>query len=314
MNDLGKNHRPFIFVIDFLMNKSLIVQPEEAEKSGILYWINGKTNNIETLPGTPSFEFRKYPLPFEDFAVKFRHVMRHIKEGNTYLLNLTGTSSLETDITLKQIFLGSRAPYKLLYKDDFVVFSPECFIRISGNTITTYPMKGTINAEVENAGNVILSDPKETAEHYTIVDLLRNDLNRVARHVKVDVFRYIDRVDTHTGSLFQVSSKISGELDENWNEFLGDLFFSLLPAGSVTGAPKEKTIEIILETEGYERGYYTGVFGIFDGKDLDSGVMIRFIENTPAGKIFKSGGGITSFSEMEKEYRELIDKVYVPLV
>ena len=99
---------------------------------------------------------------------------------------------------------------------------------------------------------------------------------------------------------------------EGITERIGDIVFTLLPAGSVTGAPKRKTIEIIHEIENYERGYYTGIFGYFDGATLDSGVMIRFIEKTPEGLIYKSGGGITSFSRPESEYQEMIDKVYVP--
>ncbi len=88
----------------------------------------------------------------------------------------------------------------------------------------------------------------------------------------------------------------------------------LLPAGSVTGAPKKKTLEIIEETENYDRGYYTGIFGIFDGKNLDSCVLIRFIENQITDKlIYKSGGGITFLSDAEKEYDEMLKKVYVPI-
>jgi len=87
----------------------------------------------------------------------------------------------------------------------------------------------------------------------------------------------------------------------------------LLPAGSISGAPKLKTLEIILETETYNRGYYTGVFGYFDGINLDSCVMIRFIENQNERLIFKSGGGITMMSDLDSEYRELIKKIYVPV-
>ncbi|MFZ1573367.1 MAG: chorismate-binding protein, partial [Candidatus Kapaibacterium sp.] len=95
---------------------------------------------------------------------------------------------------------------------------------------------------------------------------------------------------------------------------IGDTLISLLPAGSISGAPKKKTLEIINKVEKYKRGYYTGVFGYFDGVNLESSVMIRFIEKTSKGLIFKSGGGITFLSEAYKEYNELIDKVYVPFI
>jgi para-aminobenzoate synthetase component 1 len=87
----------------------------------------------------------------------------------------------------------------------------------------------------------------------------------------------------------------------------------LLPAGSVSGAPKPKTLEIIKEIEEENRGYYTGVFGYYNGSELDSGVMIRFIENRAGKYFYRSGGGITTQSIVESEYQEAIDKVYVPV-
>ena len=111
----------------------------------------------------------------------------------------------------------------------------------------------------------------------------------------------------------QVSSQITGDLKPGFETRLGDLLLSLLPAGSVTGAPKKRTVEILKEAEPEARGFYTGVFGIFDGKNLDSSVMIRFIEQTPEGMIFRSGGGLTFDSKAEEEYEEMKEKVYVPI-
>jgi para-aminobenzoate synthetase component 1 len=174
-------------------------------------------------------------------------------------------------------------------------------------------MKGTIDAALPQAENQILSDEKEKAEHATIVDLIRNDLSIVATHVSVEQYRYIDRIRTTDKELLQVSSKITGHLEGNYHERIGDILFQLLPAGSISGAPKKKTIEIIKEAEQYDRGYYTGVFGYFDGSRLESGVMIRFIEKIDGNYFYKSGGGITAYSNLESEYQEMVDKVYVPL-
>jgi para-aminobenzoate synthetase component 1 len=135
----------------------------------------------------------------------------------------------------------------------------------------------------------------------------------VATNVKVEQFRYINIIKTHDKTLLQVSSKITGQLPDDYREHLGEILSKLLPAGSICGAPKRKTLEIINQSEIYDRGYYTGVFGIFDGKDLQSAVMIRFIEKCGENFIFKSGGGITFLSEPSNEYQELIDKVYVPI-
>jgi len=86
-----------------------------------------------------------------------------------------------------------------------------------------------------------------------------------------------------------------------------------LPAGSVTGAPKEKTVQTILEAENYNRGFYTGVFGYFDGETTDVAVSIRFIENVNNKLFYKSGGGITALSKPEEEYFEMLKKIYVPV-
>ena len=111
----------------------------------------------------------------------------------------------------------------------------------------------------------------------------------------------------------QVSSEIIGDLENDYHKRLGDILAALLPAGSVTGAPKKSTVEIIKKVENYERGYYTGIFGYFDGVNLDSAVMIRFIEKNNDKLFFKSGGGITIYSNVEQEYNELLEKVYAPI-
>ncbi len=240
--------------------------------------------------------------------------MAHIRRGDTYLLNLTCRTPIEFSSDLRSLFFQVHAPYKLLLENNVLVFSPECFVKIIDGRIYSFPMKGTIDAAVPDAEARILQDPKETAEHYTIVDLIRNDLSQVASSVRVDSFRHILKVHTNQKDLLQVSSTISGTLGNDYAAHLGDIFRALLPAGSVTGAPKEKTCEIIDDIEGYDRGYYTGIFGVFDGASVDSAVMIRYIERENDQFVFKSGGGITMYSDAESEYQEMIDKVYVPLV
>jgi para-aminobenzoate synthetase component 1 len=173
-------------------------------------------------------------------------------------------------------------------------------------------MKGTIDAQLPEAEKQLLTSQKEVAEHYTIVDLIRNDLSMVAKKVRVARFQYLEQIKTNQKELLQMSSEVTGELPENYHEHLGDIIFTMLPAGSISGAPKAKTLEVIREAEQYDRGYFTGIFGIFDGKNLDSGVMIRFIEKTNDGLIYKSGGGITSQSDCAEEYEELKSKIYLP--
>ena len=113
--------------------------------------------------------------------------------------------------------------------------------------------------------------------------------------------------------MLQVSSEITGNLPSDYRNRLGEILVKLLPAGSISGAPKPKTLEIIQKAEGEKRGYYTGIFGYFDGHQLDSGVMIRFIEKAAEKYFYRSGGGITTQSISSLEYQEAIDKVYVPV-
>ena len=200
--------------------------------------------------------------------------------------------------------------------NSFVCFSPETFIRIKGGRIYSYPMKGTLDASLPDAEKQLMEDEKEAAEHATIVDLIRNDLSRVAEDVRVDKYRYIDVLHTNKGDILQTSSEISGRLPEDYRNHLGEILAAQLPAGSITGAPKAKTMQIIHEAEGYDRGFYTGIMGIYDQGELNSAVMIRFIEEEEEDedrKYFKAGGGITSKSDCRKEYEEVIQKIYLPL-
>lgn len=314
MNRLGSEGIPFIFAFNFGLNESFVINLDEAGNYGIQYEINHPAHNSRMIENRIPFRFIATPPTFETYQNAFNTVKYHLDKGNTYLTNLTFQSSIETNLTLEEIFRRSKARYKLLISDHFVVFSPETFVTIQQNTIFSYPMKGTISAEIPDAELKIMEDPKELAEHFTIVDLIRNDLNMVSKNVKVNRFRYIDKISTHKGDLLQVSSEISGHLPVNWQSQVGSILLTMLPAGSISGAPKTKTIEIIRQAETYNRGFYTGVFGVFDGKNLQSAVMIRFIEKSGKNFFFKSGGGITIHSEVESEYRELIQKIYVPIV
>jgi len=313
MNEFGKQNIPFLFIIDFEGKQPVVFPLEEAAEQGIFFNIKGFKNYLSTSLLPERWAFSKQPVAFEQYQKAFDIVQHHLKIGDSFLVNLTLPTPINTDLSLQQIFEHGTAPYRLWYKDQFVVFSPESFITIQNGTIASFPMKGTIDAQIPNAAQIILNDAKEKAEHNTIVDLIRNDLSSVAEKVRVTQFRYLDRIATGTKDLLQVSSKITGQLPKNYTSSLGDIFQKLLPAGSICGAPKPKTLDIIRTAEQYNRGYYTGVFGYYANGSVASGVMIRFIEKEEQCLLYKSGGGITVFSKAEKEYQELIDKVYVPI-
>lgn len=311
MNSYARDGIPFLFILDFDLKNTLVIPEHEIDPQFILFHINRNTGKKQGFAGEIISDF--YPPGFDSYNEKFKEIQKEILYGNTYLLNLSFKSEVKISLSLEDIFYRSTAPYKLYLKDQFVVNSPESFIRISGGKIYTYPMKGTMVKENELSAKLLLEDKKESAEHATITDLLRNDLAIVASDVKVDRYRYIDEINTGRQTILQVSSEISGNILAEFENKPGDIFAKLLPAGSISGAPKSKTVEIIRRVENYQRGYYTGVFGFFDGKNLDSAVMIRFIEKEGDKFYYKSGGGITCMSEVEKEYKELKDKIYVPV-
>ena len=371
INRLASQDEPFLFVINYQGDKAFIrllsdINPEEClfdfegrgnfshawketlkegtsekETSEKETW-KKETSEEEILETTWQIE----PPLYEDYERSFNIVKSNIMAGNSYLTNLTCRVPVSCNLSLEEIFHRAKGKYKLLLRRSenltpFVCFSPETFVRIKGGRIYSYPMKGTLDASLPNAEKQLMEDRKEAAEHATIVDLIRNDLSRVAENVRVDKYRYIDVLHTNKGDILQTSSEISGRLPEDYPHHLGEILDAQLPAGSITGAPKDKTMQIIHEAEGYDRGFYTGIMGIYDQGELNSAVMIRFIEEETSpvdfetdgeknfkakeGKAsegkepkasrelyFKAGGGITSKSDCQREYEEVIQKIYLP--
>jgi para-aminobenzoate synthetase component 1 len=331
LNQWGHDKKPFVFLIDFEQKKPLawlvddcpdwfqfkftkasslkksettlteIDQASEIVDSGFTNSkVNLKSENLLT----------KHPIDLAAYQVKFHQVMDALHKGDSFLMNLTIPTPVQNKLDFQTYFDHAKSKYVIWLKEQFIAFSPETFIQIENGKIVTFPMKGTIDASLPNAKESLLNDPKEYAEHATIVDLLRNDLSRVASKVKVTNFRYYEEIQTQNGVIGQVSSAIEGELPTDYASRIGSILYDLLPAGSVSGAPKKKTTELIASIEGTNRGYYTGIAGYFDGVNLDSCVLIRYLG---ADNVYHSGGGITFQSDMASEYQEMINKVYVPV-
>lgn len=314
MNQWGEKHTPFVFLIDFECKKPMCWKWFDTENI-FEFNFDGVTNQKKIITqnnniSTSDFEFNKTPISFKEYKNKFDQIKKEIELGNSFLVNLTAKTKIKSNYTIREIYNRANAKYTCYLKDEFVCFSPETFVKIKDGKIYSYPMKGTINAGIPDAKNIILNDTKEISEHATMVDLIRNDLSRVAKNVRVNRYRYYEEIATQDGNLGQVSSEIVGELDANYCENIGEIIFDLLPAGSISGAPKQKTVKIIAEVEKEDRGYYTGIAGYYDGQNLDSTVLIRYLQND---HYYRSGGGITCNSEAQKEYQEMTDKVYVPL-
>ena len=312
LNKWGAAGTAFLFIVDFEFNQPVAIRIEDIDAEEILYNVRGKTNGLAGIASEVKLSNQR-PPPFDNYQRKFQQVIDHLSFGDSYLTNLTIKTEIDLKGTLPELFERAQAPYKLYVKDQFLVFSPETFVRIQNGKIFSYPMKGTIDSSIPAAREKILADRKELAEHVTIVDLIRNDLSQVASDVHVPRFRFVEEIKTGNKNLLQVSSEVAGTLPDDYRQHLGSILATLLPAGSVSGAPKPKTLEIIAQAEGEPRGYYTGIFGYFDGTDLDSAVMIRYIERRGSRFFYRSGGGLTTQSSAELEYQEALDKVYLPL-
>ena len=372
INRLASQDEPFLFVINYQGDKAFIRQLSDINPEDCLFDFEGRGNFSDEMKNNSEkiaeISWQIAPPLYEDYERSFDIVKNNIMAGNSYLTNLTCKVPVNCNLSLEDIFNQAKGKYKLLLRrkrnqaedkaqqkeeeaqnkadkkeenieeisNPFVCFSPETFVRIKYGRIYSYPMKGTLDASLPDAEKQLMEDRKEAAEHATIVDLIRNDLSRVAENVRVDKYRYIDVLHTNKGDILQTSSEISGSLPEDYRQHLGEILDTQLPAGSITGAPKDKTMQIIHEAEGYDRGFYTGIMGIYDQGELNSAVMIRFIEeeNSPVdfeadgeknfkaneGKepkesrelYFKAGGGITSKSDCRREYEEVIQKIYLP--
>jgi para-aminobenzoate synthetase component 1 len=304
-NRLGEAGTPFLIVVNYDKSDVVVIPLDELEKHDIEFTIGEKSRESRKI------ESKIYPVSFSEYREKFIKVIDSIKRGYTYVLNLTQETEVKLDSTLKEVYRYSDAKYRIRFKDQFVSYSPETFIKIENSQIRAFPMKGTLDAAIPNGEHILLSDQKEFAEHVMIVDLLRNDLNMVSKSVRVENFRNISKINSGERELLQMSSEVVGELESGWQSRIGDILENILPAGSITGTPKKRTLDLISEIEGYNRGFFTGVFGVFRDGKFDSGVMIRFLEKRGDRFIYKSGGGITLDSSVESEYREMIDKVYL---
>lgn len=311
MNLFGRSRIPFLFAVDFEMAQGFVMK-NPMQQDAVLFRTPSVRNYIKNESGYVSFSFVKQDS-YQEYSRKFDIVMSGLRRGDSYVTNLTSRTEIYSINDPVEIFKKSSSLYGLYVPGKFLSYSPERFVKIDDGSIYSSPMKGTIDASLPDAGDAILNSYKEMCEHNAIVDLIRNDLGSVCKEVEVENFRYLSEVTTDRGAILQVSSDIVGVLRDELLFNFGDIIFSLLPAGSVSGAPKESTCKIIRNAETFARGFYTGVFGYFDGNVLDSAVLIRYIEidgdNVAA---YRSGGGITVNSICREEYEEMLKKIYIP--
>ena len=263
----------------------------------------------------------------EEYFSKIGKIKAYISEGRTYEVNFTYPNRVLTNLEDLELFEKllerQRTPYNMFFKDKYgtiLSFSPELFFRLDGNRILTKPMKGTAprgRDEEEDLQNFefLSTDIKNRAENIMIVDLLRNDLGRIAKTGTVKVEKLFE-VERHP-TVFQMTSEISAELRPEIT--LADIFKSIFPCGSITGAPKISTMRVIDDTEKFNRGIYCGAIGFLSPEEVVFSVPIRILQhkNTfPQEQFTKKsddficnvGGAIVWDSTPADEWRETLTK------
>ena len=253
----------------------------------------------------------------DEYIYAINKAKEYIKKGDIYQVNLSQRFSCKIDVPANALFERLRAinpaPFAsfLDFKDVKIVSaSPERFLCKRGRSIHTRPIKGTRPRgagfiEDERLKSELLSSPKERAEHIMIVDLERNDLGRICEYGTVlpTEFITLERYST----VFHLVSTVSGVLREGVDA--ADCLINCFPGGSITGAPKIRSMEIIDELEPTKRSLYTGSIGYigFNG-NMDTSIVIRTFIIKGDQVYFQVGGGIVADSDPEMEYQETLDK------
>jgi anthranilate synthase component 1 len=261
----------------------------------------------------PKFVFSK-----EEFYKMVETAKEHIKAGDIFQIVLSNRLKVKAKIDRLSFYrkLRSKNPSPYLYYldiDDFAIVgsSPEVMVRLNEDMILLRPIAGTrkrgntLKEDLEMEQDMI-NDPKEVAEHIMLVDLGRNDVGRVAKAGSVEVEELM-RVERYSHVMHLVSDVVA-QLDSKYDMF--DLFKATFTAGTMTGAPKIKAMELIAKYEGLKRGYYAGSVGYFgfDG-NMDTAITIRtaLVKNDEV--IFQAGAGVVADSRPELEYKEVNNKL-----
>ncbi len=251
----------------------------------------------------------------ETYAQAFQKIKQYLKDGDCYQVNLTQRffASCEGNTwqayeALREINAAPFSAYLNLPNVKILSSSPERFLKLKNGYVETKPIKGTRprkSDEIENAAQLhdLISNPKDRAENVMIVDLLRNDISKVCKNVRVPKLFEIESYTT----VHHLVSTITGELKTGQHAL--DLLQNCFPGGSITGAPKIRSMEIIEEIEPNRRGVYCGAIGYigFDG-NMDTNIVIRTLIESQGKIQFWAGGGIVNDSKMADEYQESFDK------
>ena len=301
--------------------KKLAVHPAPLMGEYLLYFTIHE--EVETLPFPEDYEAVDLPANWQEeveapaYRKAIETIQHHIRQGDTYQVNYTVQLSQELKADPLAIYnrlvVEQKAHYNAFIQHDDVAIlsiSPELFFEQDDRLLTTRPMKGTTGRGLTNQADLqeaawLEADPKNRAENMMIVDLLRNDMNRISEIGSEQVTRLcqVEQYSTVWQMTSTIESRLRAEVD------LVQTFRALFPCGSITGAPKISTMEIIHKTEKAPRGVYCGTIGILlpKGKRIFN-VAIRTLQMQGNQAIYGVGGGITWDSKWESEYQETKQK------
>jgi anthranilate synthase component I len=256
----------------------------------------------------------------EQYENGVRQAKRYITKGDVFQVVLSQRSHLQTEADPFAIYRALRrinpSPYMFFLNlggdpsTHLIGSSPEVLVRLQDRTAAVRPIAGTrprgnSPSEDRALGAELLADPKEHAEHVMLVDLGRNDLGRVCEYNTLHVPQLLT-IETYSHVIHMVS-QVEGQLREGLDAF--DLLRATFPAGTVSGAPKIRAMEIIDELEGLRRGPYAGAVGYFGfNGNMDTCITIRTIVMQGDTAYFQAGAGIVADSDPEREYHETLHK------
>lgn len=253
----------------------------------------------------------------DDFEKKVRKVKNYIRSGEMIQTVLSRRIDLEPSPPLDRFYFNLRKinPSPYMFFLDFsersvIGSSPEALVQVRGNEVQTRPIAGTRKRgkgkkEDEDLEEELLNDEKERAEHVMLVDLGRNDIGKISKCGSVETPEFME-IEKY-GDVQHIVSKVKGELREDKDSF--DALRAVFPAGTVTGAPKVRAMEIIEELEPTRRGIYSGAVGSFSyNGDSDFAISIRTLTSSDGSAHIQVGGGIVADSKPEEEFYETENK------
>ena len=257
--------------------------------------------------------------PLRRFPERVEHLSRverakaHIREGDVFQVVIAQRAERPTSASAFELYRALRrvnpSPYLFLLELDDIALvgsSPETVVKCAGSRAELNPIAGTI-APGEGDAEALLSSEKDRAEHVMLVDLGRNDLSRVCVPGSVRVERFME--PERYSHVTHLVSEVVGELREGCTPF--ELLRACFPAGTVSGAPKVRAMQLISELEGYRRGIYAGAVGyVFPQlRELDTCIAIRTLVLHDGVAYLQAGGGITSDSDPASEHQECLNKL-----